>query len=129
GTATVAGHAPGSPAGLKRIGALIESPGFYPYLSGRENLRVVADMASVSQKRVDEVLASRAGRKFGTYSTGMKQRLGVAGDALLAPSVTKRLIEEFARRTHVAHLLDKLDLRDRVQAVILAYEAGLVGPG
>src|SRR5438477_8162573 len=88
GTATVAGHAPGSPAGLKRIGALIESPGFYPYLSGRENLRVVADMASVSQKRVDEVLASRAGRKFGTYSTGMKQRLGVAGDALLAPSVT-----------------------------------------
>ena len=56
GTATVAGHTPGSPAGLKTIGALIESPGFYPYLSGRENLRVVADLASVSQKRVDEVL-------------------------------------------------------------------------
>src|SRR6266566_2962697 len=75
GTATVVGHAPGSPAGLKRIGALIESPGFYPYLSGRENLRVVADLAGVSQKRVDEVLdmvelTSRAGRKFGTYSTG-----------------------------------------------------------
>jgi DNA-binding NarL/FixJ family response regulator len=96
-----------------------------------------------------------------------------SGDALLAPSVTRRLIEEFAKRpepsnrkpkeleslterevevlrevargltngeiattlhvsettikTHVAHLLDKLDLRDRVQAVILAYEAGLVG--
>src|ERR1700704_5513461 len=87
GTATVAGHAPGSPAGLARIGALIESPGFYPYLSGRENLRGVADMASVSQKRVDEVLdlvelASRAGRKFGTYSTGMNQRLGVAGALL-----------------------------------------------
>ena len=102
-------------------------------------------------------------------------RVVAAGDALLAPSVTKRLIEEFAKRpqpqarkakqlegltdrerdvlrevalglsnveiaarlhvaettvkTHVAHLLDKLDLRDRVQAVILAYEAGLVGPG
>ena len=95
------------------------------------------------------------------------------GEALLAPSVTRRLIEEFAKRpepaarkaknldtltdrerdvlrevargltnaeiaqrlhvsettvkTHVAHLLDKLDLRDRVQAVILAYESGLVG--
>ncbi|TME54984.1 MAG: ABC transporter ATP-binding protein [Chloroflexi bacterium] len=92
GTATVAGHTPGSPAGLKMIGALIESPGFYPYLSGRENLRVVADLASVSQKRVDEVLdlvelASRAGRKFGTYSTGMKQRLGVAAALLKDPEL------------------------------------------
>ena len=96
-----------------------------------------------------------------------------SGDALLAPSVTRRLIEEFAKRpvpsggrpkeldrlterevevlrevargltnaeiaarlhvaettvkTHVAHVLDKLELRDRVQAVILAYEAGLAG--
>jgi ABC-type multidrug transport system ATPase subunit len=92
GTATVAGHAPGNPAGLARIGALIESPGFYPYLSGRENLKVVADMASVSQKRVDEVLdmvelSSRAGRKFGTYSTGMKQRVGVAGALLKDPDL------------------------------------------
>lgn len=99
-------------------------------------------------------------------------RLAVAGDALLAPSVTRRLIERFANRasapstqsletltgrelevlllvarglsntevaerlflgentvkTHVAHVLDKLDLRDRVQAVVLAYESGLVEP-
>jgi DNA-binding NarL/FixJ family response regulator len=100
-------------------------------------------------------------------------RVVAAGDALLAPSVTRRLIEEFAKRpepaarrakqldvlterelevlrevargltnaeiaarlhvaettvkTHVAHVLDKLELRDRVQAVILAYEAGLAG--
>jgi ABC-type multidrug transport system ATPase subunit len=92
GAATVAGHTPGSPAGLARIGALIESPGFYPYLSGRENLKVVADMASVSSMRVDEVLdmvelTSRAGRKFGTYSTGMKQRLGVAGALLKDPEL------------------------------------------
>ena len=99
-------------------------------------------------------------------------RVVAAGDALLAPSVTKRLIEQFAHRperaargakrleeltsreldvlkevarghtnaeiaanlhvaettvkTHVAHVLDKLQLRDRVQAVILAYEAGVV---
>ncbi len=101
-------------------------------------------------------------------------RVVAEGEALLAPSVTRRLIEEFARRpepvqksktrqletltdrerevlgevargltnaeiaarlhvsettvkTHVAHMLDKLELRDRVQAVILAYESGLVG--
>src|SRR6195256_5462986 len=53
GTATVAGHAPGSPAGLARIGALIESPGFYPYLSGRENLRGVGDLVGVDNKRVE----------------------------------------------------------------------------
>ncbi len=92
GTAVVAGHAPGERRGLARIGSLIESPGFYPYLSGRENLRVVADLASVPQKRVDEVLdvvelSSRAGRKFGTYSTGMKQRLGVAAALLKDPDL------------------------------------------
>jgi ABC-type multidrug transport system ATPase subunit len=92
GTATVAGHAPGEPAGLKRIGSLIESPGFYPYLSGRENLRVVADLASVAHRRVEEVLdivelSSRAHRKFGTYSTGMKQRLGVAAALLKDPDL------------------------------------------
>jgi DNA-binding NarL/FixJ family response regulator len=97
------------------------------------------------------------------------------GDALLAPQITRRLIEEFVRRpapgagpaagldgltdresevlrliarglsneeiatqlfvsmatvkTHVTHILTKLDLRDRVQAVVLAYETGLVQPG
>jgi ABC-2 type transport system ATP-binding protein len=92
GTATVAGHAPGDPRGLMKIGSLIESPGFYPYLSGRQNLRVVADLAGVAYGRVEEVLgivelAGRAGRKFGTYSTGMKQRLGVAAALLKDPEL------------------------------------------
>ncbi|TMF73597.1 MAG: ABC transporter ATP-binding protein [Chloroflexi bacterium] len=92
GTATVAGHAPGNPAGLAKIGSLIESPGFYPYLSGRENMRVIADLAGVGYKRVEEVLdmvelGSRAGRKFATYSTGMKQRLGVAAAVLKDPEL------------------------------------------
>ena len=101
-------------------------------------------------------------------------RVVAAGEALLAPSVTRRLIEEFANRpdsqadlksldelterecevliqiargksnaeiadelfvsettvkTHVSHILSKLDLRDRVQAVVVAYESGLVTPG
>jgi ABC-type multidrug transport system ATPase subunit len=92
GTATVAGHTPGDPAGLAKIGSLIESPGFYPYLSGRENLRVVGDLVGVDNKRVDEMLdlvelGSSAGRKFGTYSTGMKQRLGVAAALLKDPEL------------------------------------------
>jgi ABC-2 type transport system ATP-binding protein len=92
GSAVVAGHAPGDPAGLAKIGSLVEAPGFYPYLSGRENLKVVADYAGVSHKRVDAVLdtvelTSRAGRKFGTYSTGMKQRLGVAAALLKDPEL------------------------------------------
>jgi DNA-binding NarL/FixJ family response regulator len=101
-------------------------------------------------------------------------RVVAAGDALLAPSVTRRIIEQFARqprrpevgerlqsltererevlvilarghsnaelaaqlfvsegtiKTHVSSLLAKLELRDRVQAVVLAYESGLVTPG
>jgi DNA-binding NarL/FixJ family response regulator len=101
-------------------------------------------------------------------------RVVAAGDALLAPTVTRRVIEEFARRpspgpppvelaeltarelevlrfmarglsnaeiaarlvvsdttvkTHVAHILQKLRLRDRIQAVVFAYEAGVVEPG
>ena len=102
-------------------------------------------------------------------------RAVATGEALLAPTVTRRLIEEFARvrparrvrpaeldeltareldvlkllargmsnaeiaaalflsdttvKSHVSHLLSKLDLRDRVQAVVLAYESGLVTPG
>src|SRR4030088_2563119 len=92
GAATVAGHAPGDPAGLAKIGSLVEAPGFYPYLSGRENLRVIGDLVGVDNKRVDEMLdlielGSRAGRKFGTYSTGMKQRLGVAAALLKDPEL------------------------------------------
>jgi ABC-2 type transport system ATP-binding protein len=92
GTATVAGYAPGDPKGLARIGCLIESPGFYPYLSGIENLKVVADLAGVDHRRIAQVLdvvelTTRAGRKFGTYSTGMKQRLGVAAALLKDPEL------------------------------------------
>ncbi|MFC9436220.1 ABC transporter ATP-binding protein [Nocardia sp. NPDC057030] len=87
GTATVAGHAPGDPAVVRRIGVLIEGPGFYPYLSGRDNLRVLAKYRGIGNAEVEAALdrvglAGRGEDRFRTYSLGMKQRLGV-GAALL----------------------------------------------
>jgi len=92
GTAKVLGEEPGSPDGLQGVGALVESPAFYPYLSGRDNLRVMARYCGVSHQRVDEVLsqvelAGRARDKFKKYSLGMKQRLGVAAALLKDPEL------------------------------------------
>src|SRR5215472_16976729 len=56
GSATVADAAPGAPAGLARIGSLVESPGFYPYLSGRDNLRFMTRMCGLRDSRVDAAL-------------------------------------------------------------------------
>ena len=93
GAATVLGAAPGAPAALARIGAMVEAPGLYPYLSGRDNLRVLAGHAGgKAPERVDAVLAEtglsdRAGDRARTYSMGMKQRLGVAAALLKDPEL------------------------------------------
>src|SRR5713101_1824903 len=92
GSAVVAEHRPGDPEGLRRIGSLVESPAFYPYLSGRENLKIVSDYAGIPHTRVDAALeevdlADRARDRFGTYSMGMKQRLGVAAALLKDPEL------------------------------------------
>ncbi len=92
GTVSVLGGHPGDAAVLARTGSLIESPALYPYLSGRDNLRVLARYAKVPRTRIDEVLelvdlAGRAGDRFSTYSLGMKQRLGVAAALLKDPDL------------------------------------------
>ncbi len=92
GTASVLGHEPGSPAGLAGTGALIETPSFYPFLSGRDNLRVLARHAGVAETQVEPALAeveltSRGGDRFQTYSLGMKQRLGIAAALLKDPEL------------------------------------------
>ncbi|MDP9246915.1 MAG: ATP-binding cassette domain-containing protein [Candidatus Dormibacteraeota bacterium] len=92
GTAVVAEHRPGDPAGLAQIGSLVEAPAFYPYLSGRENLRVIATYAGVPHSKVDPALEEvelldRGKDQFGTYSMGMKQRLGVAAARLKDPEL------------------------------------------
>jgi ABC-2 type transport system ATP-binding protein len=80
---------------LARVGALVEAPAFYPGLSGRDNLRRLARVGGIEARRVAEVLevvglADRAGDRFGAYSLGMKQRLGVAAALLPDPSLVIR---------------------------------------
>jgi ABC-2 type transport system ATP-binding protein len=77
---------------LARVGALIEGPAFYPFLSGRENLRTLARRARVPATRVADVLhlvrlTDRAGDRYRTYSLGMKQRLGLAAAMLKRPDL------------------------------------------
>ena len=78
---------------LFEVGALIETPAFYPYLSGRDNLHVLAASGPrPAPSRIEEVLEfvglrDRARDRFGTYSLGMKQRLGIAGTLLNEPSL------------------------------------------
>ena len=77
---------------LKRIGAIIESPKFYPYLSAQKNLEIVADIKEVSYDKIDEKLTlvgllDRKKDKFQTYSLGMKQRLAIAAALLNDPEV------------------------------------------
>jgi ABC-type multidrug transport system ATPase subunit len=92
GSATVCDARPGSPASLARVGALVEEPALYPYLSGRDNLRVLARYSRSPRARIDEVLelvglTPRARDKVSTYSLGMRQRLGVAAALLKNPDV------------------------------------------
>lgn len=76
----------------QRIGATLETPNFYPYLSGYENLRIVAAIKNVERPRIDQALAmvgltDRRKDRFGKYSLGMKQRLGIAGAMLGDPDL------------------------------------------
>jgi ABC-type multidrug transport system ATPase subunit len=92
GTAAVLGRAPGDPETLVRVGALVEEPAFYPYLSGRDNLRVLARFARIGEHGIDEVLDAvdllgRANDRVKTYSQGMRQRLGVAATLLKDPDL------------------------------------------
>ncbi len=92
GSASVLGRPAGRSEVTERVGALIEGPGFFPYLSGRDNLRVLARTQGLNNaivegalERVD--LADRGDDKYKRYSLGMKQRLGVAAALMGEPEL------------------------------------------
>ena len=87
-----ASDAKGHLAARARVGATLETPNFYPYMSGRDNLRVAATIKGVGNDRIDECLeivglAGRGRHRFRTYSLGMKQRLALAATMLNDPEL------------------------------------------
>ena len=93
GSGTILGGSISEPATyLNKVGALIESPAFYPQLSGRENLKALARLGRLPLSAVDPVLErsgllARAGDRYRSYSLGMKQRLGIAAAMLAGPEL------------------------------------------
>ncbi|HEU4426859.1 MAG TPA: ATP-binding cassette domain-containing protein, partial [Pilimelia sp.] len=117
----------GSPSALARVGALVEGPGFYPYLSGRDNLRVLARYARLDEVAVEAALelvdlSGRASDRFRSYSLGMKQRLGVAAALLGEPDLL--ILDEPTNGLDPAGMADMRDLiralADRDQTVLLS---------
>lgn len=77
---------------LKRVGAIIERPNFYPYMTAYQNLKLVCKIKGVGYKNIDEKLEivgllDRKNHKFQTYSLGMKQRLAIASALLNDPEI------------------------------------------
>ncbi|HLO82575.1 MAG TPA: ATP-binding cassette domain-containing protein [Chitinophagaceae bacterium] len=127
---------PGSPAIRKKIGSLLETPNFYHYLSGANNLRVTQSISERGTKNsIDEVLqkvklAERKNSRFSSYSLGMKQRLAIGAALLGNPRVLvldeptngldpvgiaemRELIKDLHRQGHTiimaSHLLDEVE--------------------
>jgi ABC-2 type transport system ATP-binding protein len=83
---------PSSSESRKKIGAILEVPAFYPYLSARKNLKIVAKIKGKGRDSIDKVLdqvglLDRGDDLFRTFSLGMKQRLAIGGALLTDPPV------------------------------------------
>jgi ABC-2 type transport system ATP-binding protein len=130
---------------LRKIGAVIEAPAFYPYLSGYNNLKALAiTLGGITNARIDEMLElvglrDRGRDPYKTYSLGMKQRLGIASTLLRDPDLiildeptngldpagtreVRDLIPRLARQGHTvflcSHLLHEVQaVSDRVAIV------------
>ncbi len=126
---------PTSAASRRKIGTLLETPNFYHYLSGVQNLEIVAEIKQHGKEDIDRVLETvdltkRKDSKFSTYSLGMKQRLAIASCLLGSPSVLifdeptngldpvgiaeirelmKRLYREGKTIIMASHLLDEVE--------------------
>src|SRR6266571_9258219 len=110
---------------LPRIGAIVETPVFYPYLSGADNLRVVAAasgmlLGSANERRIDEVLEivelrTQAKQAYRKYSLGMKQRLGIAATLLTDPELV--LLDEPTNGLDPAGVYEIRQLIQRLSAL------------
>lgn len=155
GTVSVLGRPAGSPDVVARVGALIEGPGFYPTLSGRDNLRVMAHYRGLPSSAIDDALRrvdliTRGRDSFRSYSLGMKQRLGVASALMGDPELIildeptngldpagmtdmRSLIKDLAKDGHTvilsSHLMAEVEeICDRVGVIAagkLVREAGV----
>jgi ABC-2 type transport system ATP-binding protein len=77
---------------LKKVGAIIERPNFYPYMTAAQNLRLICKIKGISADKIDEKLKvvnlfERRDSKFRTFSLGMKQRLAIASALLNDPEI------------------------------------------
>lgn len=103
---------------LPRVGALVETPAFYPSLSARANLEVLAILGGYPSSRVREVLdlvelSDRARDRVGSYSLGMKQRLGVA--MALLPDPDLLILDEPANGLDPLGIIATRDLLRRMR--------------
>jgi ABC-2 type transport system ATP-binding protein len=110
------------PAVLDRVGSLVDGGNFYPFLTGRRNLEVLAKTQGRGAERIDELLeqvglAKDGKRKVKGYSTGMRQRLGVAAALLGDPDLV--ILDEPVNGLDVAGIQE---MRDLIRA--LAVERG-----
>ena len=77
---------------LKKVGAIIERPNFYPYMTAEQNLKLVCKIKNIDYSKIDEKLelvglTERKNSKFSTFSLGMKQRLAIASALLNDPEI------------------------------------------
>ncbi|MBC6990155.1 ABC transporter ATP-binding protein [Hymenobacter sp. BT491] len=153
GTVRWFGQAP-TPASRGRIGALLETPNFFPYLSARQNLLLAAEVKGADAKSVDEALeavdlAQRQRDAFSGFSLGMKQRLALASTLLGNPEVlvldeptngldpqgiaeVRRLVQRLAQQGKTillaSHLLDEIEKVCTHVAVLQRGELRAAGP-
>ena len=133
GTVSLFGRDPADGiAALRDVAGFVESPAFYPYLSGRENLRLLGALDGGADRRsvdaaLDQVgLLDRAGDRVGTYSLGMRQRLGIAGSLMRSPKLL--VLDEPANGLDPAGIRDLRTLVTQLpeQGVTVLYSSHLL---